>query len=279
MTHAPPSPEDLASLAAFAERLCAAARRETLPRFRAVAAVDDKASAAAAGDQVRADFDPVTEADRAAEAAMRALIAESYPRHGVLGEEHGRLDGDGPYAWTLDPIDGTRGFISGLPLWTTLIALTYEGEPVLGVIDQPYLAERYTGYAGAAWFKSGPVQRPLAVRPCPHLTDATISTTDPALFNGAEAAAFEQVRRAARLARYGCDGYAYAMLAAGLIDAVIETGLAPYDVHALTPVVEGAGGVFTNWRGERAWDGGQVVAAGDPAVHAEALVALNRAAD
>lgn len=266
----PPQPEDLASLTAFAERLCDAARRETLPRFRRRIAVVNKADGR--------DFDPVTEADRAAEAALAALIADEHPDHGVLGEEHGRRPGTGPYEWALDPIDGTRGFIAGLPLWTTLVALAFAGRPVLGVIDQPYLDERFAGCDGEAWFRHGSVRRPLRVRPCARLTEATVSTTDPGLFDGAEAAAFEQVRRAARLTRYGGDAYAYAMLADGSIDLVIESGLMPYDVRALIPVVEGAGGIVTDWRGNPRPDGGQVIAAGDARAHAEALVSLKRAA-
>jgi histidinol phosphatase-like enzyme (inositol monophosphatase family) len=270
MSARPPTPEELFALEAFTDQLCAAARRETLPRFRAALAVENK-------EQGRA-FDPVTEADRAAEAALRGLIEKAYPAHGVLGEELGAKPADSPYEWTLDPIDGTRAFISGLPLWTTLIALSFEGRPILGVIDQPYLDERYAGGPNGAVFRSGSVSRPLEVRPCARLADATVSTTDPFLFDGAETGGFEQVRRGARLARYGCDAYAYAMVAAGHMDIVVESGLQPYDVRALAPVLEGAGGLLTNWRGEPAWDGGQVIAAGDARAHADALIALRRAA-
>lgn len=274
MSRSLPPAEDVRALLAFAEQLAEAARRQTVPRFRATLAVDNKLEAQAGG---RA-FDPVTEADRAAETAIRALIDERYPSHGVHGEEHGLKAADGPYEWTLDPIDGTRAYISGLPLWTTLIALSYEGRPLIGVIDQPYLGERYIGGPDGAIFRCGTIHRPLKVRPCPRLGEATITTTDPFLFDGAETGGFEQVRRTARLARYGCDAYAYAMVAAGMIDIVIESGLKPYDVRALVPVLEGAGGMLTNWRGEPAYDGGQVIAAGDARAHADALVALKRAA-
>lgn len=275
MTTSPPDAAELDALETFAGRLADAARRESLPRFRTISAVDDKAGPG--------DFDPVTEADRAAESAIRALIEAKYPSHGILGEEHGVKPADGPWEWTLDPIDGTRAFISGIPMWTTLIALSFEGRPIIGVIDQPYLNERFVGRSGAgqlarASFERGATRQPLKVRACPELTRATISTTDPFIFNGSEMGGFEQVRRTARLARYGCDAYAYAMVAAGQMDMVIEASLQPYDVRALVPVIEGAGGLFTNWRGEPAWDGGQVVAAGDPAAHAEALIALKRAA-
>jgi histidinol phosphatase-like enzyme (inositol monophosphatase family) len=274
MSRSLPSPDDVAELLAFAERLCEAAQRETLPRFRAALAVDNKLESLAGG---RA-FDPVTEADRGAETAIRALIEERYPSHGVHGEEHGVKPADGPYEWTLDPIDGTRAFISGLPLWTTLIALSYEGRPLIGVIDQPYLGERYVGGPDGSVFRSGSIRRPLKVRPCPRLSEATIATTDAFLFDGAEMGGFEQVRRAARLARYGCDAYAYAMVAAGFVDIVIESGLQPYDVRALIPVLEGAGGLLTDWRGDPSYDGGQVIAAGDTRAHVEALIALKRAA-
>jgi histidinol phosphatase-like enzyme (inositol monophosphatase family) len=269
-----PSDDAIRELLDFADRLCAAAQRETLPRFRAGAAVEDKNPSG----EGRRGFDPVTEADRAAEAAIRALIAEAYPDHGVLGEEHDAKPARGPYEWTLDPIDGTRGFISGLPLWTTLIALSFEGQPLIGVIDQPYLEERYVGWPGGAAFVSGSIRRPLKTRPCARLGDATISTTDPHLFDGAEAGGFEQARRASRLARYGCDAYAYAMVAAGLMDVVIESGLKPYDVRALVPVLRGSGGLVTDWRGDPGVDSGQVIAAGDARAHADALVALRGAA-
>jgi histidinol phosphatase-like enzyme (inositol monophosphatase family) len=270
MSASRPSPDEIRDFLAFTERLCAAAARETLPRFRTALAVEDKGAGRV--------FDPVTAADRSAEIAQRALIEESYPSHGILGEELGERPAQGPYEWTLDPVDGTRAFICGLPLWTTLIALSFEGRPILGVIDQPYLGERYLGGPEGALFRHASIHRPLKVRPCARLAEAAISTTDVFLFDGAETGGFEQVRRAARLARYGCDAYAYAMVAAGQLDLVIESGLQRWDVRALAPVVEGAGGVLTNWRGETAYDGGQVIAAGDPRTHAEALIALGRAA-
>jgi histidinol phosphatase-like enzyme (inositol monophosphatase family) len=272
-----PSSDEIAALEAFADELCTAARRQTLPRFQAALVVHDKSGADNSASRA---FDPVTDADREAEGALRRLIDKRYPDHGVLGEEHGEKPARGPYQWTLDPVDGTRAFISGIPLWTTLIALSFEGRPILGVIDQPYLDERYIGTPGGAVFRQGSIRRPLTVRPCARLGDATISTTDPFLFSGAETGGFEQVRRAARLARYGCDAYAYAQTAAGHIDIVVESGLKPRDARALAPVVEGAGGLFTDWRGEReaSWGGGQVIAAGDARAHGDALIALRRAA-
>lgn len=254
----------------FANRLADCARAEILPFFRAPMDVENKAGAAA--------FDPVTLADRGAERAMRALIEAAFPDHGIEGEEFGVKAGRSPFSWTLDPIDGTRAFIAGLPTWGTLIALAHEGRPLIGIIDQAYLDERYIGAPGKAYAVARGVRTPLFVRDCAHLRDAIAATTDPYLFNGAEAGGFEMVRRTAKLTRYGYDCYAYAMLAAGRIDLVIESGLKVHDVHALMPVIEGAGGVVTNWRGGPAWHGGQVIAAGDSRPHEQALVALKRAA-
>lgn len=263
------TPAETETFLAFADELAEAARAAILPHFRTAMAVDAKGAGA---------FDPVTEADRGAERAMRALIEQRFPSHGIVGEEYGEKPSKDGWGWTLDPVDGTRAFISGLPLWGTLIALTFEGRPLIGVIDQGFLDERYTGFPGGARVTTRGVTRPLAARTCAHLKDATVATTDPFLFDGAEAGGFEMVRRAARLARYGCDCYAYAMLADGRIDLVIESGLKPWDIQALIPVIEGAGGMVTNWRGGPAWGGGQVIASGDAGPHEQALVALKRAA-
>jgi histidinol phosphatase-like enzyme (inositol monophosphatase family) len=263
------TPAETRSFIPFAHMLADAARAAILPHFREAIPIDDKPGA---------HFDPVTEADRAAERAMRDLIAAHHPAHGVLGEEYGATPSRDGWSWTLDPVDGTRAFISGLPLWGTLIALAYEGRPVIGIIDQGFLDERYIGFPGGAEVTARGVTKPLSARTCAHLNQATIATTDPFLFDGAEAGGFEMVRRTARLARYGCDCYAYAMLADGRVDLVIESGLKPWDVQALIPVIEGAGGMVTNWRGGPAWAGGQVIASGDSRPHEQALVALKRAA-
>ncbi|MFZ4601346.1 MAG: histidinol-phosphatase [Caulobacterales bacterium] len=265
------SPADSAELLAFAGELADAARAAILPHFRAGPIdIENKASGA---------FDPVTEADRGAERAMRALIESRYPDHGIEGEEFGLKPSASGWSWVLDPVDGTRAFISGLPLWGTLIGLTYETRPIIGIIDQAYLQERFRGWPGGADLHDRHGVRPLRVRACPDLREATASTTDVHLFNPSEAGGFEMVRRTARLTRYGCDCYAYAMLASGYVDLVVESGLKPYDVAGLIPVIEGAGGSVTNWRGEPAWRGGQIIAAGDPRARDQALVALRRAAD
>jgi myo-inositol-1(or 4)-monophosphatase len=260
---------DIEELTRFAHRLADASGRAILPYFRSPLVVENKA--------VRG-FDPVTAADQAAERAIRALIADQFPTHGVVGEEFPETPAQGPFSWVIDPIDGTRAFIAGLPLWGTLIALTYEGLPVIGVLDQPYLGERFTGVPGGAAVETRQGRSALRVRPGATLRDAVLSTTDPTAFTPAELGAFEQVRAAAKLTRYGCDCYAYGMLAAGGVDLVVESGLKPHDILALIPIVEGAGGVVSDWRGAPAFAGGQVVAAANRTLQEEAMVALKRSA-
>jgi histidinol phosphatase-like enzyme (inositol monophosphatase family) len=263
---------ELSELDPFLLELNAAAAEAILPLFRADPGVIDKGGAAG--------FDPVTEADKGAERAIRKLIESRYPHHGVIGEEYGEDRPDAEFVWVLDPVDGTRAFIAGLPLWTTLIGLRRHGKPVLGSIGQPFLDEIYIGSAEGSRLVWLGEERPIEARACPRLADAIIATTDPeACFDGAEAAAWSQVRAAARLARLGCDAYAYAMVAAGTMDMVIEAGLKAWDIDAAIPVIEGAGGVVTDWRGAPVGPrGGQVVIAGDRACLDEALVALKRSA-
>jgi len=244
-----------ADFAAFAETLADAARAVTL------GAVDRVAE----NKNDDGTFDPVTAADRAAERVIRALIEQAFPDHGIAGEEYGVMEGAGRHVWSLDPIDGTRAFICGLPSWTTLIALLDRGQPVVGLIDVPALEERYLGYAGAGGLKASD---------CRSLNEARASTTDPYLFAGAEAESFERLRRTARLTRYGYDAYAYARLAAGSIDLVAESGLKPHDYNALIPVVRAAGGVIGNWRGEDDFTDGQVLAAATPELFEEAVRVL-----
>lgn len=255
---------------AFAVELAHVAAAVTLPFFRGHYAEEDKGGTTG--------FDPVTQADREAEAAIRRLIAARYPHHGVIGEEYGEDRPDAEHVWVLDPIDGTRAFIAGLPLWTTLIALRRAGRPEVGVIAQPYLDEIFLGGPSGATLIARGETTPLHVRACERLTEAVIATTDPDIFTGAELGAWTQVRAAARLARLGCDAYAYAMLAAGRIDLVAETGLKTWDWSALVPVIEAAGGAVSNWRGETPDDTGQILALGDIAIRDQALVTLKRAA-
>jgi histidinol phosphatase-like enzyme (inositol monophosphatase family) len=264
------SPERLNAFEAFAVDLARAAGAAILPLFRASAGVEDKGAAKGL------DFDPVTAADRGAEAAIRQAIAARFPEHGVLGEEYGEDRAEAEFVWVLDPIDGTRGFIAGLPLWTTLIALRWRGRPVVGLIAQPYLDEVFVGTAlGSRLIRSDAV-RQLAVRPCPRLSEAIVGTTDPlAYFSASEQVAFQKVRDAARLTRLGADAYSFALVALGATDLVVEpSALKPWDVEAAIPLIEGAGGVVTDWRGgPLGSNGGQVLAAGDRAC-LEAAVAL-----
>jgi histidinol phosphatase-like enzyme (inositol monophosphatase family) len=273
-----PTPAQVAELLAFADTLAEAARGVVLPHFRTNLTADNKSARG---------FDPVTAADRACEERMREMIARAYPGHGILGEEFGAKGSSDGYTWYLDPIDGTRAFIAGLPLWGVLIGLAYEGRPLIGVIDQPYIGERFRGFPGGADFSRAGQTRALRVRACASLRDAVASTTDPHLFRGGEAGGFEHVRATAKLTRFGCDCYAYAMVAMGQLDLVVESGLGPWDVAALIPVLEGAGGAITNWRGAPVWEGDwfasakgrtQVIAFGDARVQSEALASLSRAA-
>ena len=253
--------------AEFMRRIAAAAAAQTLPRFRQAGLVDNK---------LAAGFDPVTEADREAEQAIRALIRSEFPDHGIHGEEFGLENADSRHVWVIDPIDGTRAFISGLPLWGTLVGLTDGGDAVAGMMSQPFTGElfwadgeqsRYDGPGGA---------KLLSTRRTKTLAEATMCTTTPALFLDTKRAAYDRVEKIVRLARYGTDCYAYAMLAAGNIDLVVETGLQPYDIVALVPIIERAGGVITTWDGGPAEKAGDIVAAATPELHEAALELLNR---
>ena len=259
------------ALAEVAHALADAAARETLPRFRRRDLdVESKGSGA---------FDPVTEADRAAEAAMLALLAERRPDDAVLGEEHGARPGTSGLTWVLDPIDGTRAFIAGAPVWGTLIAVGDADGPAFGIIDQPFTGERFSGGFGVARLRrGGGAEERLAVRGRPGLEAATILTTHPEVGTPAERAAFDGLAARCRLVRHGLDCYGYALVAAGHADLVVEAGLNPYDVHAPIAVVEAAGGVVTAWDGGRPDGGGRVIAAGDRAVHAAAVAILSRTA-
>jgi histidinol phosphatase-like enzyme (inositol monophosphatase family) len=265
------SPARLETLETLLIELNAASAEAILPLFRVENGLVDKGHPGW--------FDPVTEADKGGEAAIRKLVSERFPDHGFIGEEYGDERADAEFVWVIDPVDGTRAFIAGLPVWTTLIGLRFQGQPVLGSIGQPYLDEIFLGSAAGARLLARGTSRPLKVRPCPLLTDAVIATTDPAIFDGAERGAWRQVRSAAKLARLGCDAYAYAMVALGTLDLVIEAGLKPWDIEAAIPVIAGAGGRVTDWRGEPVGPkAGQVAIAGDMACLDEALVALRRSA-
>ena len=225
------------------------------------------------GVEQKSDRTPVTIADRAAEKAMRRVIEVSFPLDGIIGEELGRTRADADYVWVLDPIDGTKSFISGVPLFGTLIALTYRGAPVLGVIDQPIARERWVGAVGRKTTFNG---RAIKTRRCPRLGDATLYATSPEMFAKGNAAAFARLREKVKLARYGADCYAYGLLASGFIDLVVEADLKPYDYCALLPIIEGAGGRMSDWRGRALTlkSDGRVIASGDPALIAKARAVL-----
>jgi myo-inositol-1(or 4)-monophosphatase len=252
---------------AFIGRLATSSGETILPFFRTSLSIDNKGG--------NGDFDPVTEADRAAEAVMRRLIKASFPQHGIVGEEFGSEREDAEYVWVLDPIDGTKSFISGFPIWGTLIALLHRGTPVFGMMHQPFIGERFSGDSNSASYRGPSGERKLSVRRCASLQEATCFTTSPRLMNDADRAAFGRVEAEVRLSRYGGDCYSYCMLAAGHLDVVIETELKPYDVAALIPIVTGAGGVITTWDGKPAQNGGRIIAAGDPRVHEAAMKSLN----
>ena len=262
--------EDLTPLVNFAQSLADIAAEASLPLFKAQTLVDNK---------LTEGFDPVTQADRAAEQAMRSAIEQHYPEHSILGEEFGAKQA-GAYQWVLDPIDGTRAFITGMPIWGTLISLNRAGEPLLGVFDQPFTGERMTGVKGQPTkYERNGSEHPTSTRPCVNLADAILATTDPRFFENAPG---EQqmlhILKTAKLMRYGGDCYNYAMLACGHIDAVIEQGLQAYDIQALIPIIEGAGGMITNWTGGSAASGGQVLACGSADLHAQLLDLLSEAA-
>lgn len=265
------SDDELRDLLGFASRLADASGAVIRPYFRSVSDVQNKAAPGS--------FDPVTVADRGSEQAIRDLIRRELPEHGIFGEEHGYQPGSSPLVWVIDPIDGTKAFITGLPLWGTLIAL-YDGQkPILGVMDQPYLRERFIGSRLGAEIATAAGRRALATRACPRIEQAIVQTTHPDMFvREAEQKAFAGLSKRARLVRFGGDCYAYCMLAHGLIDLVVEADLAPYDIQALIPIVEAAGGVVTSWSGGPAAMGGQVIAAGDRELHAAAVALLSEAA-
>ena len=250
----------------FAGKLADAARAVAQSHFRQGLTIEDKP-----------DESPVTRADREAEAAMRALIGEAYPDHGIFGEEYGSENEDADFVWVLDPIDGTKRFITGNPLFGSLVALLHRKKPIVGVIDMPILEERWLGVAGQpSLFTDKQGSREVRVRSCSEVARATILSTAPEMFQGVDGPAFERLRQAAKLTLYGGDCFNYGLLASGFTDLVVEAGLAPYDIMALAPVVLGAGGLMTDWQGQALTlhTDGRVIAASDPALHKAALELL-----
>ena len=247
-----------------------AARPVTLGYFRSVRLnTENKATG---------HFDPVTRADREAELAIREVLARRRPGDAILGEEFEAVEGTSGLTWVLDPIDGTRGFISGTPTWGTLISVRDADGPILGIIDQPFTGERFIGGLGISELQRNGAATPIAVRPASSLSDAILFTTFPEVGTQDEGNAFRAVSRQARLTRYGMDCYAYALLASGNVDLVVEAGLQAYDVQAPIAVIEAAGGIVTDWRGRPAHDGGRILAAASADLHRAALAILKEAA-
>lgn len=262
--------EDIAAYLAFATRLAETAGAITRRYFRSDLTVDNK--------RTDGKFDPVTAADREAETAIRRLIADTYPGHGLHGEEHGLEKASSPFTWVIDPIDGTRSFIAGVPLWGTLIALNDGARPVIGLMDQPYIGEMFVGWPGGAELRTRDGARPLKTKTTARLEDALLGCTDPAMFAGKEQTAFQTLEQRCRFRRYGGDCYFYGLLAAGFFDLIVESGLHAYDIQALMPIIEGAGGIVTGWNGGDPQQGGQIIAAANAGLHAQALDVLRPAA-
>lgn len=268
-----PDIAEQADLIRVAHLLADAARVETLRLFRVSGLVaDDKAIDGAL-------FDPVTEADRAAESAMRAILAKERPNDGIVGEEFGTKAGTSGLLWVLDPIDGTRGFISGTPTWGVLIAVSDATGPIFGIIDQPHIGERFVGGFGVAEVTGPHGTQPLATRKRRSFDAATLLSTFPEIGSALERRAFEAVSKSVQLTRYGMDCYGYALLAVGHVDLVIEAGLQPYDIHAPIAVIKAAGGIVSNWQGGTAHHGGRVIASANADIHAVALAVLQEVVD
>lgn len=238
----------------------------TLNHFRSTLTIENKADPGS--------FDPVTQADKQAEMVIREGLAKKFPDHSVVGEEFGGEIGDGP-TWIIDPIDGTRSFMSGMLHWGILLGFYDEGEPQFGAMYQPFTDELFWGDNSSAHYRRGDVARELRVRRCEGLEMATLAATGPDMFSEAELPRFQSVQQAARQVRFGGDCYLYSLIAMGQIDLGVEASLQPYDIAALIPIIRGAGGMVTSWSGESAAMGGQILAAGDPRVHAQAMEILN----
>jgi len=262
------SQSEFSELLAFAQTLADLSGSAITPYFRSRLEVVNKAAAG--------DFDPVTLADQAAERVIADAVAARWPEHGFVGEEHGTTRPDARMRWVVDPIDGTRAFIMGQPMWGTLIGLLDGDEPVLGVMDQPYTRERFWSDATETFVRDarGGTHR-ITTRACPQLGDAILSTTHPDLLGaGHEVESFARLKSKVRMTRYGGDCYSYCLLAAGFIDLVVEAGLKPFDIVALIPIIERAGGCITTWDGKPAHQGGRIIAAGDRKLHAQAMAVL-----
>lgn len=257
---------DWADLTRFAKTLAETAATAILPFFRQNTRIDVKDGPV---------WDPVTEGDRAGERAIRQMIEERYPDHGIHGEEYGVKEGRSPLTWVLDPVDGTRSFVFGMPSWATLIGLTYEGRPVVGVMNQPFVGEMFYGNPDGAWHDHRGSVSAIRTRTNVPLARAALGTTAPELYRRpADAAGFERLRRSVQVARYGGDAYFFALMAAGHIDIAMDAGLQAYDIAALLPIIAGAGGAYAEWTGGNAVQGGNIISAGSQALLDEALAVM-----
>lgn len=253
------------SLFSFFEEIAGAAGQATLPFFRTAMAIDNK---------LDGGFDPVTEADKSAERAIRTLIERDYPEDGIHGEEYGLVRENATRRWVIDPVDGTRAFISGLPVWGTLVGLTENNVAVAGLMAQPFTGETFIADGKRAVRQWRGQVADLKVSACKNLKNAKMFTTSPHLFQGEMRARFDALETQVKLSRYGTDCYAFAMLAAGFADVVIDPGLKPYDIVALIPLIEQAGGIVTTLSGDRAENGGDIIAAATPELHEAAMAAM-----
>jgi len=268
----------LTTLETFIEELADASGAAILPYFRTELDVGDKRS--------HGQFDPVTEGDKAGERAIRELIDSRFPDHGILGEEYGLKEGPSPISWIIDPIDGTRVFMSGLPTWGTLIGALENNRPVVGVMDQPYTGERFIGGPSGAFLLNNGTRIDMSCRACADLSDVVMAATDPRMFHNApDKDAFHGLADSIKLLRYGGDCYNYAMVALGQIDMVVEAYNQAYDILPLVPIIEAAGGIVTDWAGrplrggdDFARSNGKMIAAGDQRIHEAALKLLAPAA-
>ena len=250
----------------FAESLAAAAGAESLPRFRTRPDMTNK---------LEEGFDPVTEADKAGERVMRALIEETYPDHGIIGEEYGTKEARSGFTWILDPIDGTRSFVTGMLSWTTLVGLTFEGEPMVGVAAQPYVGERFVGSPLGAVLKTPAGERTLRVQPAPRLNQAIGTTTSPGLYRSTRQQDFlARMGQALRFIRYDGDAYFYCLVAAGQIDIAMDAGYQVYDIVPLIPIIRGAGGIVSRWDRKPPQMAGDIIAAASQELYEEALALL-----
>lgn len=257
-------------LVTFAHTLADTAATTVLPYFRSGLHVDVKGT----GER----FDPVTEGDRAVELAIREAIQAHYPDHAILGEEHGAKSGNSPYRWVIDPIDGTRAFIIGMPSWGTLIGLEIDEKPTIGLMSQPFTNDRFWSDGERSFMRGGDgVTREIQTRKGTNLAEAQVACTTPDMFaRQDELSAFNALVATTKTCRHGTDCFGFALLAAGWIDIVVEAGLQPYDIVALIPIIENAGGVVTTWDGGDARHGGRIIAAADTKLHAEAMAILQR---